>query len=186
MSNANNGILRLTSTFDVASNAIVESILIAATRFHRCRIATLPARRNTRRDRAEIYLGALMVSRVNFAPPYLMTEFSLLTTLHYWSINYTRSGDFPMSQIFGSGQYAMRLWVKALTIGRLGITVPGRFNQCGCRARTAGESCGPLGGGPIPKVTKVLPTPCRAQGRLQTPRSSLANIVIRGERRWPR
>jgi len=47
---------------------------------------------------------------------------------NYAYINLTdpilRSPGIGNVQVFGSGQYAMRLWVKPDTLAKLGITVP--------------------------------------------------------------
>src|SRR6202022_58779 len=87
----------------------------------------------------------------------------------------TRAPGIGNVQVFGSGQYAMRLWVKPDTLAKLGITVPEVVSAI--QAQNTVNPAGKAGGGPAPKdqgfTSSVL-----AQGRLVSP-EEFGNIVVR-------
>src|SRR4029077_12569152 len=87
----------------------------------------------------------------------------------------TRVPGIANVQIFGSGQYAMRLWVRPDQLAKLGITVPDIISAV--QKQNSVNPAGQLGGAPIPKGQKFTYT-VRAQGRLQTP-EEFGDIVIR-------
>src|SRR6202035_3236746 len=60
-----------------------------------------------------------------------------------------RSPGIGNVQIFGSGQYAMRLWVKPDTLAKLGITVPEIVSAI--QAQNTVTPAGKAGGEPAPK-----------------------------------
>ena len=78
-------------------------------------------------------------------------------------------------QIFGAGQYAMRLWVKPDQLAKLGITVPDIISAV--QKQNTVNPAGQVGGEPIPSGQKFTYT-VRAQGRLQTP-EEFGEIVVR-------
>ena len=78
-------------------------------------------------------------------------------------------------QIFGAGQYAMRLWVKPDQLAKLGITVPDIITAV--QKQNTVNPAGQIGGEPIPSGQKFTYT-VRAQGRLQTP-EEFGEIVVR-------
>ena len=69
-------------------------------------------------------------------------------------------------QVFGAGQYAMRLWVKPDQLAKLGLTVPEIISAI--QAQNTVNPAGKIGSEPIPKGQNFTYT-VRAQGRLQTP-----------------
>ena len=78
-------------------------------------------------------------------------------------------------QVFGAGQYAMRLWVKPDQLAKLGITVPDIISAV--QKQNNVNPSGQIGGAPVPKGQKFTYT-VRAQGRLNTP-EEFGNIVLR-------
>src|SRR5260370_32843412 len=78
-------------------------------------------------------------------------------------------------QIFGAGQYAMRLWVKPDQLAKLGITVPDIITAV--QKQNTVNPAGQVGSEPIPSGQKFTYT-ARAQGRLQTP-EEFGEIVVR-------
>jgi HAE1 family hydrophobic/amphiphilic exporter-1 len=78
-------------------------------------------------------------------------------------------------QIFGAGQYAMRLWVKPDQLAKLNITVPDIITAV--QKQNTVNPAGQIGGEPIPSGQKFTYT-VRAQGRLQTP-EEFGEIVVR-------
>src|SRR5882757_4799932 len=87
----------------------------------------------------------------------------------------TRVPGIGNVQVFGAGQYAMRLWVKPDQLSKLGITVPDLVSAI--QAQNTVNPAGQVGGSPSPKGQEYTYT-VRAQGRLQTP-EEFGEIVVR-------
>jgi hydrophobic/amphiphilic exporter-1 (mainly G- bacteria), HAE1 family len=98
---------------------------------------------------------------------------------NYAYINLTdpilRSPGIGNVQVFGSGQYAMRLWVKPDQLAKLGITVPEVVSAI--QAQNTVNPAGKAGGEPAPKGQEFTYT-VLAQGRLISP-EEFGNIVVR-------
>ena len=98
---------------------------------------------------------------------------------NYAYINITdpilRSPGIGNIQVFGAGQYAMRLWVKPDTLAKLGITVPEIVNAI--QAQNTVNPAGKAGGEPAPKGQEFTYT-VLAQGRLISP-EEFGSIVVR-------
>jgi len=86
-----------------------------------------------------------------------------------------RSPGIGNVQVFGSGQYAMRLWVNPDTLAKLGITVPEIISSI--QAQNTVNPAGKAGGEPAPKGQEFTYS-VLAQGRLQSP-EEFGNIVVR-------
>src|SRR5579871_2981861 len=78
-------------------------------------------------------------------------------------------------QVFGAGQYAMRLWVKPDQLAKLGITVPEVVSAI--QSQNTVNPAGQIGGAPVPKGQEYTYS-VRAQGRLTSP-EEFGNIVVR-------
>src|SRR6266853_1589974 len=87
----------------------------------------------------------------------------------------TRSAGIGNVQIFGAGQYAMRLWVKPDQLGKLGITVTDIINAI--QAQNTVNPAGQVGGEPVPKGQEFTYS-VRAQGRLIS-EDEFGQIVVR-------
>src|SRR5246500_4744123 len=87
----------------------------------------------------------------------------------------TRSQGIGNVQIFGAGQYAMRLWVKPDQLAKLGITVTDVINAI--QAQNTVNPAGQVGGEPAPKGQEYTYA-VRAQGRLLSP-DDFGQIVLR-------
>ena len=87
----------------------------------------------------------------------------------------TRSPGIGQVQVFGAGQYAMRLWVKPDQLAKLGITVPEIVNAV--QTQNTVNPAGKVGGEPIPSGQQFAYA-VRAQGRLISP-EEFGEIVIR-------
>ena len=87
----------------------------------------------------------------------------------------TRSPGIGNVQIFGAGQYAMRLWVKPDQLGKLGITVTDIINAI--QAQNTVNPAGQVGGEPVPKGQDYTYS-VRAQGRLVST-DEFGQIVVR-------
>src|SRR5882672_10142114 len=87
----------------------------------------------------------------------------------------TRVPGIARVQVFGAGQYAMRLWVKPDQLAKLEITVPEIISAV--QKQNTVNPAGQIGGEPIPKGQKFTYT-VRAQGRLQSP-EEFGEIIVR-------
>jgi HAE1 family hydrophobic/amphiphilic exporter-1 len=78
-------------------------------------------------------------------------------------------------QIFGAGEYAMRLWVKPDQLAKLGITVTDIINTI--QAQNTVNPAGQVGGEPVPKGQEYTYA-VRAQGRLLS-HEDFEQVVLR-------
>jgi hydrophobic/amphiphilic exporter-1 (mainly G- bacteria), HAE1 family len=79
------------------------------------------------------------------------------------------------TNIFGAGQYAMRLWVKPDQLAKLGITVTDIQNAL--QAQNTVNPAGQVGGEPAPRDQKFTYA-VLAQGRLTTP-EQFGDVIVR-------
>src|SRR6266571_3117138 len=87
----------------------------------------------------------------------------------------TRVPGIGNVQVFGAGQYAMRLWVKPDQLSKLGITVADITSAI--QAQNTVNPAGQIGGGPVPKGQEYT-WAVRAQGRLTSP-EEFGDIIVR-------
>ncbi len=87
----------------------------------------------------------------------------------------TRVPGIGNVQVFGAGQYAMRLWVKPDQLSKLGITVTELVSAI--QAQNAVNPAGQVGGAPSPRGQEYTYS-VRAQGRLATP-EEFGDIIVR-------
>jgi hydrophobic/amphiphilic exporter-1 (mainly G- bacteria), HAE1 family len=86
-----------------------------------------------------------------------------------------RSPGIGNVQVFGAGQYAMRMWVRPDTLAKLGVTVPEIVNAI--QAQNTVNPAGKAGGEPAPKGTDFTYA-VLAQSRLVSP-EEFGAIVVR-------
>src|SRR6266404_148584 len=79
------------------------------------------------------------------------------------------------TQVFGAGQYAMRLWVQPDKLAKLGITVTDIVNAV--QAQNTVNPAGQVGGEPAP-ANQQFTYSVLAQGRLTSP-EQFENVVVR-------
>ncbi|MGA8504525.1 MAG: efflux RND transporter permease subunit [Candidatus Sulfotelmatobacter sp.] len=79
------------------------------------------------------------------------------------------------TNIFGSGQYAMRLWVKPDQMAKLGITVTDIYNAL--QAQNTVNPAGQVGGEPA-QSNQQFTYAVLAQGRLTSP-EQFGNVIVR-------
>jgi hydrophobe/amphiphile efflux-1 (HAE1) family protein len=79
------------------------------------------------------------------------------------------------TQVFGAGQYAMRLWVQPDKLAKLGITVTDIVNAV--RAQNTVNPAGQVGGEPAP-ANQQFTYSVLAQGRLSSP-EQFENVIVR-------
>ncbi|HEX5425496.1 MAG TPA: multidrug efflux RND transporter permease subunit [Candidatus Acidoferrales bacterium] len=87
----------------------------------------------------------------------------------------TRVPGIANVQIFGAGQYAMRIWLKPDVLAKLGLTVSDVVNAV--QSQNTVNPAGQIGGEPVPPGQEFTYS-VRAQGRLVTP-EEFGNIVVR-------
>jgi multidrug efflux pump len=172
--NANNGDMRMQVNFDVATDPNIDQVL-AQLRVSQAQ-SQLPA---------DVNNFGVTVQKSTTAPLMLVALYSPNKTYdgiflaNYGYINLvdqlTRIPGISNVQIFGAGQYAMRLWVKPDQLAKLNITVPDIISAV--QRQNTVNPAGQIGSEPIPSGQKFTYT-VRAQGRLQTP-EEFGNIVVR-------
>src|SRR6266704_3866666 len=87
----------------------------------------------------------------------------------------TRSPGIGQINVFGAGQYAMRLWIRPDQLAKLAITVPEIVTAV--QTQNTVNPAGKIGGEPIPSGQQFAYA-VRAQGRLVSP-EEFGEIVIR-------
>src|SRR5881296_3872342 len=172
--NANTGDMRMIVNFDVATNANIDQIL-AQLRVSQAQ-SQLPA---------DVNDFGVTVQKSVTAPLMLIGLYSpngaydarFLANYAYINLfdQLTRLPGIGNVQVFGAGQYAMRLWVKPDQLAKLGITVPDIISAV--QKQNTVNPAGQVGSEPIPSGQKFTYT-VRAQGRLQTP-EEFGEIVVR-------
>jgi HAE1 family hydrophobic/amphiphilic exporter-1 len=86
-----------------------------------------------------------------------------------------RSPGIGNVQVFGAGQYAMRMWVKPDQLSKLGVTVPDIISAV--QAQNTVNPAGKVGGEPAPKEQEFTYA-VLAQSRLVSP-EEFGKIVVR-------
>ncbi|MFZ3245872.1 MAG: efflux RND transporter permease subunit, partial [Candidatus Acidiferrales bacterium] len=87
----------------------------------------------------------------------------------------TRVPGIANVQVFGAGQYAMRIWLKPDLLAKLGITVSDVVNAV--QSQNTVNPAGQIGSEPAPAGQEFTYS-VRAQGRLVTPKQ-FGNIIVR-------
>jgi hydrophobic/amphiphilic exporter-1 (mainly G- bacteria), HAE1 family len=109
--------------------------------------------------------------------PHGTYDAKFLANYEYININdpVTRAPGIGSVQVFGAGQYAMRIWLKPDALTKLGITVTEVVNAV--QAQNTVNPAGQMGGEPAPKGQEFTYS-VRAQGRLTTP-EQFGDIIVR-------
>ena len=172
--NANSGDIRLIVNFDIATDPNIDHVLT------QLRVAQAQSQLP-----ADVNNFGVTVKKSTTAPLMLISLYSPKGTYdgiflaNYAYINLydqlTRVPGIGSVQVFGAGQYAMRLWVKPDQLAKLGITVPDIISAV--QKQNTVNPAGQIGSEPIPSGQKFTYT-VRAQGRLQTP-EEFGEIVVR-------
>ena len=172
--NASNGTMRMFVNFDVKTDPNIDLIFT-----------------QMRQNQAQAQLpldvrnyGVTMV-KSRAAPLMLLGLYSPKGTYdgkflaNYANINLNdqmlRVPGVAMVGIFGAGQYAIRIWVKPDTLGKLGITIPDIINAV--QKQNTVNPAGQVGAEPVPPGQEFTYT-VRTQGRLVSP-EEFDSIVVR-------
>src|SRR6266487_3047607 len=164
--NANSGDIRLIVNFDIATDPNIDHVLTQI-RVSQAQ-SQLPA---------DVNNYGVTVKKSTTAPLMLISLYSPKANYAYINLvdQLTRVPGIGIVQVFGAGQYAMRLWVKPDQLAKLGITVPDIISAV--QKQNNVNPAGQVGSEPIPSGQKFTYT-VRAQGRLQTPQE-FGEIVVR-------
>src|SRR5256714_4688895 len=172
--NAANGQMTMIVDFDVKTDPNTDQIL---TQMRETQAASqLPV---------EVTNYGVTVQKSVTAPLMLISLYSpkgtydarFLANYSYINLNdqFTRVPGIGSVQVFGAGQYAMRLWVKPDQLAKLQITVPEIVSAI--QAQNTVNPAGQVGGAPIPKGQEFTYS-VRARGRLSSP-EEFGEIVVR-------
>jgi HAE1 family hydrophobic/amphiphilic exporter-1 len=169
-----NGQMRLIVNFDIATDPNTDLILAQSRQTQAA--SQLPV---------EVTNYGVTVQKSVLAPLMLVALYSPKGTYdarflaNYGYINLydplTRVKGVGTVQIFGAGQYAMRLWVKPDQLAKLQITVPEIVSAI--QTQNTVNPAGQVGSEPIPKGQPFTYS-VRAQGRLTSP-EEFEQIVVR-------
>lgn len=172
--NANDGTMSLSITFDVESDPNIAQVNVAN------RVAQAQPNLPT-----EVAQSGLTM-RKSTGSPLMIISISSPNKTHdslflsnYANININdaiyRVPGVGEVRLFGASDYAMRVWVKPDMLAKLGITIPDLTNAL--RAQSTVNPAGQLGGEPGP-AGKEKTYVVRAQGRLQSP-EEFGEVVVR-------
>lgn len=173
-SSANNGETQITVNFDINTDPNIDQVL---TQLRTAQAQSqLPAIVNT---------AGLIVQKSLTSPLMLISLYSPHGTYdntflaNYGYINLvdelTRVPGVARVQVFGAGQYAMRIWVNPSKLAQLQVTVPQII--AALQSQNSVNPAGQIGGEPVPQGQQFTYT-VRAQGRLASA-EEFANIIIR-------
>jgi HAE1 family hydrophobic/amphiphilic exporter-1 len=109
--------------------------------------------------------------------PHGTHDATYLANYAYINVNnpVARSYGVGQTQVFGAGQYAMRLWVKPDQLAKLGITVTDISNAI--QAQNTVNPAGQVGGEPA-AANQQFTYAVLAQGRLKSP-EEFGNVIVR-------
>jgi len=172
--NANNGQMTLRVAFDVSTDPNLDQVLT-----------------QMRQQQAQTQLPQ-SVRRYGITNPKSLSSPLLLVTLYsprgtldatflanyaYINVNdpLTRVPGVGQVQVFGAGQYAMRVWLRPDLMAKLGVTAPEIVNALNKQNRV--NPVGQAGAEPVPPGQEFTYT-LRAQGRLIN-EEEFGNIVLR-------
>src|SRR5580704_12013538 len=169
-----NGQMRMIVDFDVATDPNTDLILAQSRETQAA--PQLPI---------DVTNYGVTVQKSTLAPLMLVALYSprgtynanFLANYGYINLNdqLTRVKGVGTIQVFGSGQYAMRLWVKPDQLAKLQMTVPEIVTAI--QTQNTVNPAGPVRSEPIPKGQPFTYS-VRAQGRLTTP-EEFEQIVLR-------
>jgi HAE1 family hydrophobic/amphiphilic exporter-1 len=172
--NANDGTMQLTVTFDVDTDPNIDQVNVQ-NRVSQAQ-PNLPA---------DVNQFGLTMRKSTGIPTLLFALYSPQQTrdslflANYANININdalyRVPGVGEVRLLGASDYAMRLWVKPDLLAKLGLTVPDLARAV--QQQSAVNPAGKVGAEPAPSGKEMTYT-LRAQGRLQTP-EEFGQIVVR-------
>jgi HAE1 family hydrophobic/amphiphilic exporter-1 len=172
--NANNGLMRMFVNFDLATDPNIDHVLTQL-RYAQAESQLPPEVRNFGVTVQKSLSAPFILVALNSPNGTRDAEF----LANYAQINLndalSRGPGISQVQIFGAGNYAMRIWVKPDQLAKLNITVPEIISAV--QSQNKVNPAGKIGGRPVPAGQEFTYT-VRAQGRL-TSADEFGNIVLR-------
>ncbi len=171
--NANNGLMRMFVNFDLGTDPNIDHVLTQL-RYAQAE-SQLPADVRNYGVTVQKSLSAPLILIALHSPKGTRSA-EFLANYAYINLSDPLSRAYGISQvqIFGAGQYAMRIWVKPDQLAKLNITVPEIINAI--NSQNTVNPAGKLGGRPSPPQEFTYTV--RAQGRLVS-EDEFGNIVLR-------
>ncbi len=174
--NASNGAMTLTVDFDMKTDPNTDQIL--------AQMRTAQANSQLPSD---VIAAGVTVSKSMGSPLMLISlyspseQYDNIFLANYAVINLndalTRIPGVSNVQVFGAGQYAMRIWVDPVRLANLGLTVSDVINAV--KVQNNVNPAGQIGGEPIAAGQQFTYT-IRAPGRLPAAQD-FANIIVRAQ-----
>jgi HAE1 family hydrophobic/amphiphilic exporter-1 len=162
--NANDGTMQLTVTFDVGTDPNIDQVNVQ-NRMAQAQ-PNLPPDVNTFGLTMRKSTGFPMLI-ISLSSPH--NSYNALFLANYANINLIdalyRVPGVGEVRLFGAGDYAMRVWVKPDLVAKLGLTVPDLVRAV--QQQSTVNPSGQIGAQPAPAGQEMTYT-VRAQGRLQT------------------
>src|SRR4030095_16854122 len=172
--NANDGTQQLTVTFDVDTNVNTDQVNVQN------RVAQAQPNLPT-----DVNQFGMSIRKSTGLPMFVLSIYSpnktydSLFLANYANININdvlyRVPGVGEVRVFGSSDYAMRIWVQPDVLAKLGLSVPDLANAV--REQSTVNPSGRVGAAPAPSGLEKTYT-VRAQGRLQTP-EEFGQVIVR-------
>ena len=172
--NANSGQTRLTIDFNVTTDPNIDQVL---TQLRESQAASqLPSQVTAAGVTVQKSLSAPLML-VGISSPKGTYDSPFLANYAYINLvdQITRSPGVANVQVFGAGQYAMRVWIDPLKLAKLNVTVP-QIVQAITTQNTVNPA-GQIGGEPVPQGQQFTYT-VQTQGRLISA-AQFGQIIIR-------
>jgi HAE1 family hydrophobic/amphiphilic exporter-1 len=172
--NANNGQTTLIVDFDVKTDPNIDQVLTDLRESQA--VSQLPPEVNTAGVTVQKSLTAPMML-IDLYSPHSTYDNIFLANYAYINLvdELTRVPGISRVQVFGAGQYAMRVWVKPDQLAKLSVTVPQIVSAI--QTQNTVNPAGKVGGEPVPTGQPFTYT-VRAQGRLVSA-DEFGQIIIR-------
>ncbi|MEI6035894.1 MAG: multidrug efflux RND transporter permease subunit [Verrucomicrobiae bacterium] len=172
--NANDGSMKLTVNFDVATDANTDQIL-----------SQMRSNQASSQLPEDVNKAGVTVQKSTSSPLIMFSLYSpkgtydsvFLSNYAYINLNdeFTRVKGIASVTVFGAGQYAMRIWVKPDKLAKLGITVPEILQAITQQNKV--NPAGKIAGEPVP-AGQDFTYAVRAQGRLESA-EEFGEVVVR-------
>jgi hydrophobic/amphiphilic exporter-1 (mainly G- bacteria), HAE1 family len=172
--NANNGSMKLTVDFNVATDPNTDQILTQMRQGQAN--SQLPSAVNNQGVTVIKSTSSPLIMFALYSPNKTYDNI-FLANYAYININdaMTRVRGIASVSVFGAGQYAIRLWVRPDRLAQMGITVPDIINAI--QQQNTVNPAGKIGGEPVPEGQEYTYA-VRSQGRLAT-EAEFGEIVLR-------
>jgi hydrophobic/amphiphilic exporter-1 (mainly G- bacteria), HAE1 family len=174
--NANNGVMRMFVNFDVKSNPNTDHVLTVIRQNQAQSQFPLDVRNygfTIQKSRSSVLILFALTSPHGTYDGEFLSNYAIINLID----PLLRVPGIAMVNVFGAGQYAMRIWVRPDTLAKLGITVAEIVSAV--QKQNAVNPSGQLSGEPAPPGQEFTYA-VRTQGRLITD-EEFGQIVVRAQ-----